>query len=93
MTFRRGISHCARSCIFFNSNPTITDTALPLKNLTPNEIGHQGFAVVSHIFICGTPYRIDIYGLLNRTSSRIVRVAAANGLAQEFRILLPASQN
>ena len=30
------------------------------------------------------PYRLDIYELLNRTSSRIVRVAAASGLAQEF---------
>ena len=34
-------------------------------------------------------YRLDIYELLNRTSSRIVRVAAASGLAQEFRIILP----
>ena len=32
---------------------------------------------------------IDIYELLNRTSSRIVRVAAASGLAQQFRIVLP----
>ena len=35
------------------------------------------------------PYRLDIYELLNRTSSRIVRVAAASRLAQEFRIVLP----
>ena len=34
------------------------------------------------------PYRLDIYELLNRTSSRIVRVAAASGVAQEFRIVL-----
>ena len=31
----------------------------------------------------------DIYELLNRMSSRIVQVAAASGLAQEFRIVLP----
>ena len=30
-----------------------------------------------------------IYELLNRMSSRIVQVAAASGLAQEFRIVLP----
>ena len=30
------------------------------------------------------PYRRDIYKPLNRTSSQIVRVAAASGLAQEF---------
>ena len=35
------------------------------------------------------PYRLDIYELLNRKSSRIVRVAAASGVAQEFRIVLP----
>ena len=36
------------------------------------------------------PYRLEIYELLNRTSSRIiVRVAAASGLAQEFQIVLP----
>ena len=35
-------------------------------------------------------YRCDIYDPLNRTSSRIVREAAASGLAQEFRIVLPA---
>ena len=34
-------------------------------------------------------YRLDIYDLLNRTSSRIVRVAAASGLAQEFWKVLP----
>ena len=34
------------------------------------------------------PYRLDIYELLNRTSSRIVRVAAASGLAHEFRIVV-----
>ena len=33
--------------------------------------------------------RLDIYEPLNRTRSRIVRVAAASGLAQEFRIELP----
>ena len=35
------------------------------------------------------PYRIDIYELLNRTSSRIVRVESASELAQEFWIELP----
>ena len=35
------------------------------------------------------PYRLDIFELLNRTSSRIVRVATASGGAQEFRIVLP----
>ena len=35
------------------------------------------------------PYRRDIYEPLNRTSSRIVRVAAASGLAQEFQIVRP----
>ena len=35
------------------------------------------------------PYKLDIYELLNRTSSRIVRVAAASVVAQEFRIVLP----
>ena len=35
------------------------------------------------------PYRLGIYGLLNRTSSRMVWVTTASGLAQEFRILLP----
>ena len=38
-------------------------------------------------------YRIDsiyVCELLNRTSSRIVRVVAASGLAQEFRIVLPS---
>ena len=34
------------------------------------------------------PYRLDIYEPLNITSSRIVRVVAASGLAQEFRIVL-----
>ena len=41
------------------------------------------FSIMTYI-----PYRIDIYKLLNRTSSRIVRVAAASGLAQGFRIVL-----
>ena len=36
------------------------------------------------------PYRRDIYKPLNRASSRIVRVAAANGLAQDFRTVFPA---
>ena len=36
------------------------------------------------------PYRRDMYEPLKRTSSQIVRVAAASGLAQEFRIVLPA---
>ena len=35
------------------------------------------------------PYRLDVYELLNRTSSWIVRVAAASGLAREFWIVLP----
>ena len=35
------------------------------------------------------PYRLDIYEPLNRTSSRIVRVTAASGLALECRIVLP----
>ena len=35
------------------------------------------------------PYRLDIYQLLNRTCSRILRVAAASGVSQEFRIVLP----
>ena len=39
------------------------------------------------------PHRLDIYELLNRTSSRIVRVAAASGLAQEFRIVLQPKVN
>ena len=34
------------------------------------------------------PYRLDIYELLKRTSSRIVPVAIASRLAQEFRIVL-----
>ena len=38
----------------------------------------------------GLPYRLDIYKLLNIKSSRTVQVAAATGLAQEFRIVLPA---
>ena len=33
------------------------------------------------------PYRLNIYEPLNRTSSRIVQVAAASGVAQEFRIV------
>ena len=32
--------------------------------------------------------RLDIYEPLNRTRSRIVRVAAASGLAHKFRIVL-----
>ena len=36
---------------------------------------------------CYIPYRLDIER--HRTSSRIVRVAAASGVAQEFRIVLP----
>ena len=35
------------------------------------------------------PYRRDVYEPLNRTSSRIVRVAASSGVAQQFRIELP----
>ena len=35
------------------------------------------------------PYRLDAYKLLNRTSSRIIRVAAASGQVQEFPIVLP----
>ena len=34
------------------------------------------------------PYRLDIYELLNRTSSQIVLMAAASRLAQKFRIVL-----
>ena len=37
------------------------------------------------------PYRRDIYELLNRASSLIVRVAEARRLAQEFLIILPAN--
>ena len=33
------------------------------------------------------PYRRDIYEPLNRKSSRIVRVAAASGMAKESRIV------
>ena len=36
------------------------------------------------------PYRRDIYEPLNRKSSRIVRLAAANVLAEEFWIALTA---
>ena len=35
------------------------------------------------------PHRLDLYELLYRTSSRIVRVVAASGLSQEFQIVLP----
>ena len=35
------------------------------------------------------PYRLDVSELMNRTSSRIVRLAAAIGLVQEFRRLIP----
>ena len=35
------------------------------------------------------PYRLELYETLNRTSSQIVRVAAASRLAHEFRIELP----
>ena len=35
-------------------------------------------------FIGLVPYRLDIYELLNRTSSRIVQKVAASGLAREF---------
>ena len=37
--------------------------------------------IVKAIAITSLPYRLDIYELLNRTSSRIVRVPAASGLA------------
>ena len=37
---------------------------------------------------CRIEYRLDIYELLNRTSSRIIRVAAASGVVQEFRIVI-----
>ena len=36
------------------------------------------------------PCRLTIYELLNRTNSRIVRVVAASGRAQDFRIVLQA---
>ena len=36
--------------------------------------------------------KYDIYEPLNRTSSRIILAAEASGLAQKFRIVLPASQ-
>ena len=42
----------------------------------------------ANAIIC-LPYWLDIYELLKGTSSRIVRVAAASGLAQGFRIILP----
>ena len=35
------------------------------------------------------PYRRDIYEPLNRKSPQIVRLAAASGLDQEFRTVLP----
>ena len=45
--------------------------------------------MLHHTFlVTKIPYRLDIYELLNRTSSEIVRVAAASGLAQGFRIVL-----
>ena len=40
-------------------------------------------------FIGLVPYRLDIYELLNRTSSRIVQKVAASRLAREFLIVLP----
>ena len=70
-----------------------------------HHIFHHGRMILYEIdnslhFFCITfishkriPYRLDIYELLNRTSSRIVRVAAACGLGQEFRIVLPPKVN
>ena len=49
--------------------------------------------VLNYCFIPKTakdiPYRLDIYELLNRKSSLIVRVAAASGVAHEFLIIIP----
>ena len=45
-----------------------------------------------HKFVHYIPYRRKIYEPLNRTSSQIVRVAAASGIADEFRIVLPVKE-
>ena len=46
------------------------------------------FYKISELAQGKVPYRLDIYELLNRTSSWIERVAAASGLVQEFQIVL-----
>ena len=51
-----------------------------LDNLWANETG-------TITLLYRIPYRLDIYELLNRTSGQIVRVAAASGVSQEFRIV------
>ena len=57
-------------------------------DLFPNESSLKIWIEYTAAIKINHPYRLDIYELLNRTSSRIVRVAAASGVAQEFWILL-----
>ena len=61
-------------------------SAFEMRRIFSNYFSYPG-RKVQHF--AQLPYRLDIYELLNRTSSRIVRVAAASGLAREFWILLP----
>ena len=53
------------------------------------ELRKYVFYNIMHMsYLRSLPYRLDIYEPLNRTSPRIVRVAAASGLTQGFQIAL-----
>ena len=93
--FLQNFDHCIIQNFDFESKKAIACTdslfcsSLNQESIFPHE---DKLSLILHTWfdsLQSVPYRLDIYELFNRTSSRIVLVAAANGLAQELCIVLP----
>ena len=76
--------------------PPRTDESISLGNYFPSlmsEAKDESKAKVHTGQKRYKPYRLDICELLNRKSSRIVRVASDSELAHEFQIVLPPKKS